>query len=244
MKTVIIIQARMGSSRLPGKVLMPLGNSCVLDYVVSRCRLISSTVEVVVATSRLIQDDVVEEWCLGSGVSCYRGSEDDVLERFVGASTPFHPDFVMRVTGDCPFVDYEFANEVVMAMGNNPSDFVIYPDHDLLLPRGLNVELMSYEALMRMNELGHEPRHREHVTYYAKEFPNQFTRTMFEVPLALRQPQLRITLDTPEDYELCKAIADAFPSEVTVSTSKVVAFLLEHPKIAALNAHIEQKALV
>jgi len=244
MKTLIIIQARMGSSRLPGKILMPLGESCVLGYVVTRCRQVTNVIDVVVATSELQQDDAVEQWCAFHGVSCFRGSEDDVLLRYVEASAPHSPDYVMRVTGDCPFVDYEFANEVVRTMGESPADFVLYPDHDFLLPRGINVELMSYSALLRMHEMGNEPRHREHVTYYSKDFPDQFTRTLFDVPLALRHPELRITLDTPEDYELCKAIADAFPSDVTVPTSKVISYLLKHPEIAALNAHIEQKAVI
>jgi spore coat polysaccharide biosynthesis protein SpsF len=243
MKTVVIIQARMGSTRLPGKILMPLGNSCVLDYVVSRCKRISSAADVVVATSRLEQDDVVEEWCRGSGVSCYRGSEDDVLERFVEASAPYQPDFVMRVTGDCPFVDYEFANDVINAMKANPTDIVIFKGQNEL-PRGLNVELMSYEALLRIHQAGKEPRHREHVTYYAYEYPDQFTRTLFEVPDPLKYPKLRITLDTPEDYALCVAIAGAFPGQITVSSSGVISYLLEHPEIVALNAHIEQKAVV
>jgi spore coat polysaccharide biosynthesis protein SpsF len=244
MKTLIVIQARMGSSRLPGKILMPLGGSSVLGYVVTRCRQVATIADVVVATSRSELDDEVEQWCALHHVSCYRGSEDDVLSRYIEASAPYAPDYVIRVTGDCPFIDYEFASEVVRAMKDDPADFVIYPDHDLLLPRGINVELMSYSALLRMDELGHEPRHREHVTYYSKDFPEQFTRTFFKVPMELRQPQLRITLDTEEDYELCQAIANAFPSEVTVSTSKVIAYLLEHPEIAALNAHIEQKAVM
>jgi spore coat polysaccharide biosynthesis protein SpsF len=244
MKTLIVIQARMGSSRLPGKILMPLGSSSVLGYVVTRCRQVATIADVVVATSRSELDDEVEQWCALHEVSCYRGSENDVLSRYIEASAPYAPDYVMRVTGDCPFIDYEFATEVVRAMRDAPADFVIYPDHDLLLPRGINVELMSYSALLRMDKLGHQPRHREHVTYYSKDYPEEFTRTLFEVPLSLRQPQLRITLDTEEDYELCQAIADTYPSEVIVPTSKVIAYLLEHPEIATLNANVEQKAVM
>jgi len=244
MRTLIVIQARMGSSRLPGKILMPLGASSVLGYVVDRCRLVTSAMDVVVATSRSEQDDAVEQWCALHRVSCYRGSEEDVLSRYVEASAPYAPDYVMRVTGDCPFIDYEFASDVVKKMKDEPADFVIYPDHDLLLPRGINAELMSFSALLSMDKLGREPRHREHVTYYAKEFPDAFTRTLFEVPPALRHPELRITLDTPEDYALCKAISEAFPDDIAIPTSKVIAYLLDNPDVAALNAHIEQKAVI
>ncbi|SEN65533.1 cytidylyltransferase domain-containing protein [Paenibacillus sp. OV219] len=241
MKIAIIIQARMGSSRLPGKVLMPLGNSCVLDYVVSRCRQVEGNVEVIVATSRLEQDDAIERWCDDHQVACYRGSEDDVLSRYVEAAASSMPTYVMRVTSDCPFVDYHLANGVIAEMAAQPSDLVVVKGS---LPRGLVVELISYEALLRIHEVGLESRHREHVTYYAYEYPGEFTRTEYEASRAIRYPELRITLDTEEDYELCKAVASAFQGDKLVPSSEVVAYLNQHHEIAKLNAHIEQKPVV
>src|SRR5690625_2463196 len=103
MKTIVIIQARMGASRLPGKVLKPLGATDVLTYVTSRCRQIKGIEGVIVATSTLKQDDAIEAWCKENDITVCRGSEDDVLDRYVQCAKKYNPGYVMRVTADCPF---------------------------------------------------------------------------------------------------------------------------------------------
>ena len=241
MKTIVIIQARMGSSRLPGKVLMPLGESCELDYVVTRCRLIPSVDEVIVATSLLPGDDAISAWCEEHRVRCFRGSEDDVLSRYYECAVLFNPEYVIRVTADCPFIDYELAGDIVEAMKRHPADLVRLNGE---LPRGLPVEMITFKTLERIHAIAQEPRHREHVTYYAYEYPDQFRATIVDVPEELRFPKLRITLDTIEDYALLCAVADAFPARKDVSCRKVVRYLNEHPEVAVLNAHIEQKPVV
>lgn len=240
MNTIVIIQARMGSSRLPGKILKKLGQSDVLSYVTQRCKQINGVSTVIVATSVLRQDDAVEKWCTENGVECFRGSEDDVLDRYVQCAKTYNPDYVMRVTADCPFVDYEMANEMVALMKQERVDIV---DLDGSLPRGLAVELISYKALLYIHEHGKESRHREHVTYYAYEYRDSFTRTVYEVPQNRRQSSLRITLDTEEDYALCEKVAEHFDNPL-VSSADVIQFLLNHPEVAKLNAHIEQKPVV
>lgn len=241
MKTVVIIQARMGSSRLPGKVLLPLGNSCELDYVVTRCRLIPEVDEVIVATSVLPGDDPVADWCRRSGVPCFRGSEDDVLSRYYECAKWHGADFVIRVTGDCPFIDYELAGMLVKAMRKNPAELSVVRGE---LPRGLAAEMITFAALERIHEIGRESRHREHVIYYAHEYPEQFHRNVVEAPAELRHPHLRITLDTVEDYALLSAVAQAFKGRQDVPSREVVQFLLDHPGIARLNSHVKQKPVV
>lgn len=240
MKTIVIIQARMGSSRLPGKILKPLGDADVLTYVTSRCRQIQGICDVVVATSLLPQDDAVEQWCIENGVACFRGSEEDVLNRYVQCAKQYEPDYVIRVTSDCPFVDYEMANEIVALMEQGRVDIVdVVGD----LPRGLTVELISHKALLFIQENGQESRHREHVTYYAYEYRDQFQRVSYKVPTNRHHPELRITLDTEEDYALCQAVASHFNNPL-VSSSDVIQYLVEHPEVAKLNAHIEQKPVI
>lgn len=238
MKTIVIIQARMGSIRLPGKILKPLGKEDVLTYVVERSRKIEGIDEVIVATSHLPQDDAVEEWCKKKVVSFFRGSERDVLDRYVQAAREYHPDYVMRVTADCPFVDYELGTEIVRKMQESSADFVRIEG---ALPRGLAVELCTYEALKYIHKHGKEPRHREHVTYYAYENSSEFSWTTVQASSAIRHPELRITLDTKEDYELIKQIGEHFKEDMFVPSKTVVQFLLEHPEIAKINAHIKQK---
>ena len=240
MKTMVIIQARMGSSRLPGKILMPLGSTDNLTYVTERCKKIDGVSKVLVATSSLSQDDAVEKWCENHQISCYRGSEEDVLDRFIQAAKLYEPDYVIRVTADCPFVDYEMASDMVALMKKEQVDII---DLEGQLPRGLAVEVISYKALQYIDEKGHENRHREHVTYYAYEFKEQFTRVSYVADEMRNEPSLRITLDTVADYELLSKVASHF-DDVFVSSVDVIKYLIEHPEVAKINAHIEQKPVV
>lgn len=240
MKTIVIIQARMGSTRLPGKILMPMGSTDNLTYVTERCKKIQGVSDIIVATSLLPQDDAVEKWCENHQLPCYRGSEEDVLDRFIQAAKSYEPDYVIRVTADCPFVDYEMASDMVALMQRERVDII---DLAGTLPRGLAVEVISHKALQIIGEKGHENRHREHVTYYAYEFKEQFTRVSY-VPNELRnEPNLRITLDTDEDYELLKVVASQF-DDIFVSSEDVIRYLKNHPEVAKLNAHIEQKPVI
>lgn len=237
MKIITIIQARMGSTRLHGKVLKPLGDSDVLTYVVERCRKIEGVAEVIVATSSLPQDDAIASWCEEHFVTYYRGSEEDVLDRYVQCAKFYEPDYVMRVTSDCPFVDYEMASEMVaLAISTKVEVINIVKE----LPRGLAVEVISYDALCRIHDISTEQRHREHVTYYAYEFKDEFSYETYEPIPNLQYPQFRITLDTEEDYILCNAIANHF-NDKYISSTDVVAFLNSNPEVAKINAHIEQK---
>lgn len=239
-KTIVIIQARMGSTRLPGKIFKPLGDEVILSYVVKRCKAIQGVDDVIVATSTLSQDDVVEKWCNENDVAVCRGSEDDVLSRYVQCAKTYNPNYIMRVTADCPFVDYELASEVVKFMKERDVEIV---DLKGDMPRGLAVELLTFNALKRIDQQGKLERHREHVTYYAYEFKDKFSRASFIVPQNRTFPKLRITLDTEEDYKLCQGIATHFNNPL-VSSVEVINFLLENPSIAKLNAHIKQKPVV
>lgn len=241
MKTILIIQARMGSSRLPGKILKPLGDTVELDYVVSRCRQVQGVDDVIVATSVLSQDDEVEVWCRKQGVTCYRGSEDDVLDRYYSCARTYRPDYVIRVTADCPFIDYQLGSEMVETMKCSPCDIMMLEG---VLPRGLAMEIVSFAALEYMHTHGNEERHREHVTYYAYEYPERFRTVTLTVPNEIRHPQLRITLDTKEDYAMLTAVAEEFKGDMLVPAKRVVQYLLNHPDIAAINAHVEQKPVI
>ena len=240
MNTMVIIQARMGSSRLPGKILKSLGDNDVLSYDIARCRAIEGVSEVIVATSLLPLDDAIAEWCQKNGVAYYRGSEDDVLDRYIQCAKMYKPDYVMRVTSDCPFVDYEMASEMVALMNKTKKDVILLEGE---LPRGLAVELISFEALLKIDELGKEPRHREHVTYYAYEFSEQFETVSYKVPTNRQAPEFRITLDTEEDYAMLVEVAKHFNNPL-VSSVDVIDFLRKNPQVATINAHIEQKPVV
>ncbi|MBM6997248.1 glycosyltransferase family protein [Paenibacillus sp. DXFW5] len=240
MKIIVVIQARMGSTRLPGKILMPLGEHDNLYYVTARSKSIPEVDEVIVATSRLAQDDVVEKWCDEHQIICYRGSEEDVLERYIEAAKPYQPDYVIRVTADCPFLDVEMAQDMIRLIHKEDVDIV---DLGADLPRGLAVEAISYAALKYIDQHGQESRHREHVTYYAYEYKGQFKRAVYHPPVSRLYPQLRITLDTEEDYALISAVANHF-KDPHISSAAVLQYLLEHPELVQINAHVEQKPVL
>lgn len=241
MKTIVIIQARMGSTRLPGKVLLPLGESTVLNYVVSRCRKVKKVSEVIVATSTLSSDNPIAEWCHDHDVMCFRGSEEDVLSRYYECASPYNPDYVIRVTSDCPFVDFKLANQAVELMHHKPADiFLLEGD----LPRGLAIEMISFSALKHIHRTSTALRHREHVTYFAYEYPERFETNVLHVPEQLRHPELRLTLDMPEDYQLCLVVNERMTGWPFVASEEIVNYLLKHPEVAQINAHIEQKQVL
>jgi spore coat polysaccharide biosynthesis protein SpsF len=236
-----MIQARMGSTRLPGKVLKPLGNRDILEYVVNRCQAMPSVHQVIVATSELEEDDSIEKWCREREIIFHRGSPDDVLRRFITCEQHFPADYVMRVTSDCPFIDYHLGEFMIETMKKSPCDRIHLKGNR---PRGLAPELFSTEALKRIDQLGQLPRHREHVTYYAYEYPEQFSSVTVEFPPKMRFAELRITVDTEEDYHLCQAVADHFSGQLLVPSQEVVDYLLAHPEVVKINAHIEQKPII
>lgn len=240
MNIVVIIQARMGSSRLQGKVLKPLGDHDVLTYNVKRCQEIKGVKEVVIATSNLTQDDPIVIWCEKHQIPYFRGSEEDVLDRYVQCARQYSPNYIMRVTSDCPYIDYEMASDMIALMEKERKEVVIV---DGAIPRGLAVELISYEALLRIDKISKEPRHREHVTYYAYEFSEEFEILKYHVPENRIVPALRITLDTVEDYSMLSKVARYFNNPL-ISSVDVIEFLKEHPDISQINAHIEQKPVI
>ncbi|MNW66167.1 hypothetical protein D3C74_446120 [compost metagenome] len=112
------------------------------------------------------------------------------------------------------------------------------------IPRGLAVEVISLQALEKVNLKGTESRHREHVTYYAYEYKESFTCVSLKLPKYLEHPQLRITVDTPEDYEVCQLIAEKFVDNKTISSAEVIQYLLNSPEVSEINAHIKQKPVI
>ena len=231
MKVVAIIQARMGSSRLPGKVLMDLHGRPVLDHVLTRLRRARGVNMIGLATSNLPADDAIETWAAGQGVPIHRGSEEDVLDRFHAAALAWQADVVVRITADCPILDPDVVSAAVAAYLEAPCDYLsnaverTYPD-------GLDVEVFSQAALQRAWEQATSPRHREHVTSYLYDHPDQFQLK------ALRQSvdrsRLRWTLDTPDDLRFLRAVFAAM-EHPHFGQQEVLDLLEREPSIQEIN---------
>lgn len=204
MKVGVIIQARMGSTRLPGKVLKPIAGKALLDHVLGRLLLLNYPVKVVVATSDLPRDEAIARHCSLKGVVVFRGSEDDVLDRYYQCARENRFEHVVRLTADNPFTDMEELQRLIEQHLTQRNDYT----HSFgSMPLGVGAEIFTFAALERSAREGHAPNHREHVNEYIQENPDVFRIGVLEVAAAKRCPDLRLTVDTEGDYQRACTLA-------------------------------------
>jgi spore coat polysaccharide biosynthesis protein SpsF (cytidylyltransferase family) len=239
MKKVAIIQARMGSSRLPGKMLMKLADRPVVDWVVERARRIAGVDEVWVATTHSAADDDLTAHCRASGVSCFRGSEEDVLDRYHAATAEAKADVIMRLTGDCPLLDPAESGKVLKRFLETPGcDYACNIDPPFL-PDGLDTEVMGRAALDRAWSMARAKPDREHVTLYIRNHKEQFRTVSLRSDRDLSRH--RWTLDEARDFEMLTAVAEELRHRgQSGSLDEVLAVLHDYPEVAALNHGIQR----
>lgn len=223
MKTGIILQARMGSSRLPGKVLKYIGPKTILDHIIFRLSYLRHTAKVVIATSIHPRDDILKFYSRSRSVSFFRGSEQDVLERYYLCAKQYGFHHVVRLTGDNPFVDVEEVDRLIECHLGAYADYSHSFD---TLPVGCGAEIFTFAALERSFFCGHKANHREHVNEYIQENPDLFLIAVPEVPLTKKRPDIRLTVDTGEDYRRACYIAEKSKDEY-ITTEKAVELCLE-----------------
>lgn len=247
-RTLVIIQARMGSTRLPGKVLMPLAGEPMLAHVVRRAAAAPGVDGVVVATTLRVFDDPVAALARRLGAMVFRGSEDDVLDRYVGAAREHGAELVVRVTSDCPLYDTTLLGEMLAARAalaaTRHVDIYCNIFGRRTYPRGLDTEIVDAATLMEFARTATDPRAREHVTWGLYQEPARFTIVNHEQPHGRDNSSLRWTVDTPEDYEMVRLIYDALaPGNPRFGFAETLAWLRRHPEVAVMNAHVEQKKI-
>ena len=242
MRIVAIVQARMGSTRLPGKVLLPFGAGTALESVVRRVRAVHALEMVVVATSTDPADDAVAEECRRIDVDSFRGPVDDVLGRFHGAAMEFGAQAVVRITADCPLIDPGVTGAMVSAF---PGAGVDYYSNTVqrTFPRGLDTEIVTSAALKRAFLEAKETFEREHVTPYFYRHPELFAIKAYLDPAGADRSGMRWTLDTSEDYAALSAIVNGFPKNAQPGYAEILDFLKGHPEIGEINANVRQKSL-
>lgn len=208
-RPVAIIQARMGSSRLSGKMVMDLDGEPVLAHAVRAARACPALAAVVVATTDRPEDDLLAATAAGLGAGVYRGSAEDVLARFIGAAEAFAADPIVRLTGDNPLITPETIAAVLARFSGGDVDYACTFDPPSY-PDGLEVEVLSRAALDAADQDGTDLLSREHVTIFIRRHPERFRLVNVQAPPALRRPDVRLTLDTPEDLawlrEACRAV--------------------------------------
>ena len=240
MNIVAIIQARMGSSRLPGKVSMDLGGETVLGRVVRRLQRSRHISKIVVATTTVPADEVIVAECDRLEVLCFRGSEHDVLDRYYQAARANAADAVVRITSDCPLIDPELVDETVEVFRDEHADYAsnVFPR---TYPRGLDTEVFSFDALDRAWREAREAHQREHVTPYLYEHPQIFK--LASLSGAADYSRYRWTLDTREDLELLRAIYSRFDGRDDFSWQEVLCLMEREPELADLNSQVLQKSV-
>lgn len=238
-KVALIVQARMASTRLPGKILRQVLNRPLLSYLVERLKRVRHNKALLIATTTNPLDDVVVAQCQKEGVSYFRGNEEDVLDRYVKAAEPLNIDTIVRITADCPLIDPQVIDDTIAFYFAQKVD---YASNSLVpsFPRGMDTEVFSLKALQRAAQEAHLPAEREHVTLYLYRHPERFRLASYRYPTD--QSHYRLTVDTPEDLQLvAKILENLYPADPNFDLPKILHLLKLHPEWAEINRHIPQK---
>jgi spore coat polysaccharide biosynthesis protein SpsF len=204
---VAFLQARMGSTRLPGKVLMPIQGQSILERAIRRLRAAALVDEIAVLTTRCREDDVVVEEAHRLGAWVYRGPELDVLTRFYEASEQFQPQIIIRATADNPLIDIGSVDRIIEMLRSANLDLCMESE----LPIGAATEAITARALKAVHVQAKEAHHREHVTLYIKDHPEEYRVSFPAPPDYVRFPQIRLTVDTPADFHFVDRLIRMLP---------------------------------
>jgi len=207
-RTVAVVQARMGSSRLPGKVMMPFAGRPMIAYLIDRISASRALDGIIVATTTNPRDNAIIEECERRGIPNFRGTEFDVLGRYVSAARACQAQIIVRVTADNPFTDPGSIDRVVDAITAADAEYAIEEN----LPIGVTGEAVTWEALCFIDSVATSSHWREHVTLYAKENPKALRTLFLQPPPEFKRPELSFTVDTLDEYLYAREIAESFIS--------------------------------
>jgi spore coat polysaccharide biosynthesis protein SpsF len=244
LRVVASIEARMGSSRMPGKVLSDVGGVPALSRLLRRLRQCEMLDDIVLATSTATGDDALEEWASSEDVACFRGSEDDVLERVVGAQQSMNSDIVVEVTGDCILLDPGLIDMAVATFHANDCDVVTnvrMPGY----PLGADFQVFPLTLLEEVERTIHDPAVREHVSLYFYENPDRYTIFQLMPPPRWRWPELRLQLDYAEDLAFICAVYDGLEPHYgdRFGLEEIMQLVRREPALPAINLHCDEKAV-
>ena len=239
-RVLVIIQARMNSTRLPGKVLLPLpldGPTTVLGHVVARARQLAIGQPVVVATTTLAGDDALVAAAQALSVPVFRGEAGDVLGRFGGALAAHEADVIVRVTADNPAIDPAFMRAAVAHHLATEADYTLTTG----LPLGTNIEVINAPVLRRAVAEATRPEEREHVTPYLRRHPELFRLETLPLAVPPAVAELRLTLDYPSDYAMLSLLFSQLPADFSLTNPDgLPALLAQYPWLAHINSQNTQ----
>lgn len=239
-KFVAIVEARMGSSRLPGKVMLDLAGAPLLARMVERVRRSGRVAETVVATTVNDSDDIIAGLCADMGCPVFRGSENDMLDRLLCAAKAHEADVIVQLTGDCPLIDPAHIDRTIELFEETGADYAcnnIPPS----LPIGFDVRLFPTAVLEEVGRLTDDPIDRVHGSYYIYTHPERFSVVGWQAEADMWK-ELRLTVDEYLDYKLVRQVFEAlYPANPNFSAEDVVAWMRARPELARVNASVRQK---
>ncbi len=244
-KIVAIIQARMTSSRLPGKVLKEIAGVPMIAHVINRVSKARFVDQVIIATTDDPADDLIEKFCNESGYTCFRGHPFDVLDRYYQAALSYQANIIVRITADCPLINADLIDHLIMSFIETNVDFAanrLPPPWKRTFPIGLDIEIVGLKALEKAWKEASLPYEREHVLPYLYDQPNRF-----KILLMQHEPDYgnkRWTVDTPEDLELLNQIFNQFSPRIDFSWLEVIKVIDQIPDLEKINRVISAKNVV
>lgn len=247
MKVVGVIQARMGSTRLPGKMMFPLDDNPVISHVIQRVKQASALDETVLATSTLDRDDLLESEAKKSGIDVHRGSESDVLKRVYNAAAQANADIVVRICADNPLISPDCISEAANTIVSGSVDYASYSVEDRTLPLGITAEAFTMNSFALVESGTDEQYEREHVTVFYRENPSMFSLShiegsdVFTDSKITGRSDLRLTLDTAADYELHQIIYQNISTKKQgiIDLHDAIKYIDEN-RLSTLNSDVEQ----
>ena len=234
MQILTLLQARTTSTRLPGKVLKPILNKPMMQHQIERTRLAAKIGRLVIATSDQSNDDAIAELCASLAADCFRGSLQDVLDRYYQAASHYKPCHVVRMTCDCPLIEPRIIDETIARHLRDGNDYTT-AGHESGYPHGLNAEVMRFEALAAAWREAQSPDDREHVTLFIKRHPERFRSGHLVSPTDYSE--LRWTVDTADDFTFVTQVYEAlYPAHPHFTMEDVLQVLRQRPELARINA--------
>lgn len=238
-KTGVIIEARMTSNRLPGKVLMEFSNGMnSLELIHKTCKDIHGIDDVIVATTINIEDDEIVNWCINNNINVFRGSEEDVMGRVLNAAQTFELNTIIEITGDCPLIDKSIVSTVLETYRRNNCDYISNCDIRFF-PDGMDVQIFSTSVLNESYQRASTALEREHVTLEIRQNPG-ISKIFCAGPYDHYQPKLGLTLDTREDYIFLNKIINKLDDKAC-ELRFVLELLEKEPELLKINEHIQRK---
>lgn len=246
-KIGVIIQARMGSTRLPGKVLRELDkNESVLDILIKRLKLSKLVDKIIVATTPAKENKLIIEKVKNHNVSYFIGSEQNVLERYSKAARKFNIDIIIRITSDCPFIDPKILDDMIIFYKKNQYDYIRNVDNTTNFPRGFEIEIFSNNVLEKVLSLVKTKPEKEHVTYFIYSHPEMFSLFSYNIESLKKFENLRLTIDEEADLKMCQQVYKKLKEKqksIDFSIFDIIEIIEENPELMNINKDVRQKKI-